>query len=127
MLRRLALTAGIAATVAAAAGCGAGGERPVPPPLDARALVVRPEAVGGVRTVRGAWNELGDDGSYPLADAFQGRRVPRNVAFTASYAGLAGSAVGTQVDALAVVLPDAGTARRLLRSSRRVEGFVGDG
>ena len=94
--------------------------------LDARALVVQPRAVGGIRAVGGMWSVLGDDGSYPLAAAFRGKPVPGKIAFIASYAGLAGPARGTSVEALAVVLPDAVTARRLLATTSRLEGFVGD-
>jgi hypothetical protein len=75
----------IAATLAVAAvgaGCGTsdGGAKG---PLDARTLVVQPHDVGGLRVVSGSWNELGDDGFYPLADALGGRRPGRHIAFQA--------------------------------------------
>jgi hypothetical protein len=125
MLRRLAPLAGIAMAVALVAACGTAGKRHAVARLDARALVVQPRAVGGVRVVRGSWPEFVDEGAHPLADAFRGKQVPPQIAFTAEYVGLAGSALNTQVDAIAVVLPDAATARRLLAETAQLEGFMG--
>jgi hypothetical protein len=126
MVRRTALIAAVAGAGALAAAWAALAAVHPAGALDARALVVQPRAVGGIRAVTGMWSVLGDDGSYPLAAAFSGKPVPGKIAFIASYPGLAGSARGTSVEALAVVLPDAATARRLLASTSRLEGFVGD-
>ena len=122
----MALMAALAGAGALAAAWAVSGADHSAGALDARALVVQPRAVGGIRAVTGMWSVLGDDGSYPLAAAFRGKPVPGKIAFIASYAGLAGPARGTSVEALAVVLPDAVTARRLLANTSRLEGFVGD-
>jgi hypothetical protein len=108
---------------AVVAGCG-GGSRHVA--LDARALVAQPRDVGGIRSVDGGWNELGDDGVYPLADALQSKSAPRrDAAYLATYEGLVGADAGLHIVSLAVVLPTMRAARRLLSDSMRVEGFVG--
>jgi hypothetical protein len=95
------------------AGCDNGDRRHVA--LDARALVAQPGEVGGIRTVDGAWSELGDDGVYPLADALQSKSAPRrNAAYLATYEGLVGADAGLHIASLAVVLPTIRAARRLL-------------
>jgi hypothetical protein len=110
--------------VAVVAGCDNGRTRHVA--LDARALVAQPRDVGGIRTVDGAWSELGDDGVYPLADALQSKSAPRrDAAYLATYDGLVGADAGLHIASLAVVLPTMRAARRLLADSTRVEGFVG--
>jgi hypothetical protein len=115
----MALAAGVAAC--GTSGGGSAGH------LDARALVAQPRDVGGLREVTGSWNELADEGVSPLGDALGGKPPARHMAFVAGYAGLAGPALGADVDAMAVVLPDAATARRLLDRTRGVEAFVGGG
>jgi hypothetical protein len=127
MLRQMALLATALAVAAVAAACGTSGGGSARH-LDARALVAQPRDVGGLRGVTGSWNELADGLVSPLADALGGTSAPpRNIAFVAEYAGLAGRALGADVDALAVVLPDAAAARRLLGFTGGVEGFVGGG
>jgi hypothetical protein len=121
MLRRLALITGaIAVAVGHSAGVSLAAGH-----LDARTLVAQPRDVGGIRVVIGSWNELGDDGVYPLADALGTKTVPPHLALLAGYSGVAGAALGADVNAMAVVLPDTAAARRLLADTRRVEGFVG--
>jgi hypothetical protein len=106
---------------AVVAGCG--GSRHVA--LDARALVAQPRDVGGIRSVDGGWNELGDEGVYPLADALQSKSALRpDVAYLATYDGLVGADAGLHIASLAVVLPTMRAARRLLADSMRVEAFV---
>ena len=60
---------------AVVAGCGGSSSRHVA--LDARALVAQPRDVGGIRSVAGSWNQLGDEGVYPLADALQSKSAPQ--------------------------------------------------
>jgi hypothetical protein len=105
------------------AGCGSGGHHHAS--LDARALVAQPHEVGGLRSVGGSWNQLGDDGNYPLADALQSKSAPPlNAAYLATYDGLVGADANLHIASLAVVLPSIRVARRLLADSMRVEAFV---
>lgn len=93
--------------------------------LDARSLVVQPREVGGVRSVTGAWTSLGDDGNYPLADAIGANvRVPENIAYLVTYGGLVGADLKTRISSIAVVLPSANAARRLLARTDSVEAFI---
>jgi hypothetical protein len=94
-------------------------------PLDARSLVAQPRDVGGIRSVTGAWTYLGDDGNYPLADAIGANvRVPANIAYLVTYGGLVGADQKTQITSIAVVLPSANAARRLLARTDSVEAFT---
>jgi hypothetical protein len=123
MVRHLALIAAALAVASVGGACGKSGGGSAP--LDARTLVAQPHDVGGLRTVGGSWNELGDDGSYPLSDALGGKLPRKHMAFEATYSGPAGNPAAGGVFALAVVLPDKVSARRLLRSTSGIEGFVG--
>jgi len=115
----------VAAMVAGCSSSSSGSSRHVA--LDARALVAQPRDVGGIRSVTGAWNQLGDDGVYPLADALQSKSAPPpNAAYLATYDGLVGADATLHIASLAVTLPTIRAARRLLADSIRVEGFVGD-
>ena len=116
--------------VVAALGClpavVLGGSAGAAASLDARSLVAQPHEVGGVRSVTGAWTYLGDDGNYPLADAIGPNvRVPENIAYQVTYGGLVGADRKTQITSIAVVLPSANAARRLLARTDAVEGFFG--
>jgi hypothetical protein len=94
-------------------------------PLDARSLVTQPREAGGVRSVTGAWTYLGDDGVYPLADAIGPNvRVPDNIAYQVTYAGLVGADLKTRISSIAVVLPSVRAARRLLARTDALEGFL---
>ena len=119
-MRRSALLA-----VLAIALCGCGSPSGAGP-IDARAIVAQPRDVGGVRTVSGTWNTFSDEGVAPIADALGPHAaLPANIAYQATYDGLVGADVKTQITSIAVVLPDTRTARRLLARTDSMEAFIG--
>jgi hypothetical protein len=102
-----------------------GGSADAATSLDARSLVAQPREIGGVRSVTGAWTYLGDDGTYPLADAIGPNvRVPENIAYLVTYGGLVDADLKTQISSIAVVLPSTKAARRLLARTDAVERFL---